>query len=103
MVVIKKKDGSKKRIKAKSIYEEILEAGKEDIDVDEVYISKIVTTPKEVDRGRLKDLCTRLRIDVVPLDRNFLKHKIFIREDTIKKAYGKLIKFKTGFEKIKIR
>jgi len=100
MVLIKNKNGTINKIKInKDIIEELLTASKNDKEVDEVMISRVVTTMTEPERAKLKDLCTKYKVDVQPLDRHFIKHKIFIREDSIKEAFKKLIFIKTAFTK----
>lgn len=100
MVIVKHKNGTKTKIKAnKDVLEEMLESVKKiKKDIDEVFISRTITTKTEEERSKLKDLCTKYQIDVMPLDRTFIKHKIFIREDSLKEVFRKLIILKTFFK-----
>ncbi len=98
MVLIKGKNGTETKIKIdKDIVSEIIESSKIDKEIDMVFISRIIKTPTEKDKAKLKDLCTKYQIDVDPLNRRFTKHKIFIRENNLYDAFQKLVILKTRF------
>ena len=99
MAIIKHKNGTIKKVKInKDIIEELLESSKDKKAVEEVLISRIIITKTEEEIGKLKELCTKYKIDVAPLDRKFRKHRIWIREDNIKDAFKKLIILKSYFK-----
>ncbi len=99
MVLIRGKDKSLTKIKVnKDIIEEMMESSKVNKDIDMVFISRTISTPREKDKAELKDLCTKYQIDVDPLNRRFTKNKVFIRENNLEDAFKKLIILKTRFK-----
>lgn len=99
MVIVVGKNGTKIKIKInKDIIEEMMESSKVKKDIDMVFISRIINTPREKDKAELKDLCTKYQIDVDPLNRRFTKNKVFIRENNLEDAFKKLIILKTRFK-----
>ena len=98
MVKITHKNGTNKIIKPnKDIITELFEASRDMKEIDEVIISRRVKTLKEEQRSKLKDLCTEYQIEVEPLDRKFINHRIVIRETNIIDAFKKLVVIKTAF------
>ena len=94
MAVIKYKNGTKAKIPpAKNAEDELLNsivANKVlNRDVDCVFIKRTVHTKTQKERQELKELCTKLKIELEPLDRNFTKHRVYICEENIVDAFGK--------------
>jgi len=98
MAVIKTKNGNLTKVNPmKEISEELKKCLELHSEVDEVFISRKVKTRTAKERALLKNLCTTEKVDVMPLDRAFIFHKIFIRERTLEDAFEKLRRIKKVF------
>lgn len=84
-VNLKKEKVNVDEINAK--FEEVLNMQK----VGELVFSKVVTTNNDKDRMEIKEFCVQHKMDIEPLDREFIKHRITIREysmkDFVEKVY----------------